>query len=263
MYEDTQVADGADSTTADPAQQADPSAGTQNTGQPAEAQVPFHQHPRWQERTREIQTLRQQNQSLNTTLQQLQGRLQQLEAARSPSTPPSQEELAAREALHRLDPNLKNVGQYGEKLGELEGAVSEFRQERFVTTGERQIEVFAKQHGLDAATLSNTLTEIIKNDPALMERAQKGDARLVSQYLQGLQPVVASLRSQGQQAQREATVNAAQTKQQMLRTVPPRQAGSQSGAVAPPTLASDGSNAREHMAGLHKQADVLLERLKG
>ena len=254
MLDDTTVVDGADSTTADPSATTSPAT---DAGQhPAEETLPFHQHPRWQERTREIQTLRQQNAQLNQQNAQINQRLQQLEQRREQTgAPPSDEERQlkdARDALYgKVAPELKDVGD----------VVQEFRQDRFVSGGERMIEGFAKEHGLNAVAISQNLAAIIKNDPQLMARAAKGDVSLVANLLGAIAPVVAAMKQQQTAAQRGTTAATAQTKTDMLRTVPPRPAGSQSGAVAPPKLAPDGSNAREHLEAMHKQGGQMLERL--
>lgn len=215
---------GAESSTAT---QVDPSAGTQNTGtngQPAEANVPFHLHPRWQERTQEIQTLRAQNAQLNQRLAQLEQRREQT------GGPVSDEERALKEARDafygKVAPELKDVPQL----------ITGLAQERFVSSGERMIETFAKQHNLDGAELSNSLAEIIKNNPALMARAQKGDVSLVSEYLRGIAPVIAAMKKQGDSAQRTTAAATGQTKL-ATRNLPPRSAvGGPSGQPAPETF---------------------------
>lgn len=259
------AADLADSAPAyDATQTADPS---QATSQPAQsgdpnANVPFHLHPRWQERTREIQGLRSQNQQLSQQNQQINQRLQQLEQHRAQTgAPASAEEQAlrdAKDALHRVDPTLKELpGQ----LEQINGVITGLAQDRFVASGERMIEGFAKQHGLDGAQMMQSLVQIIQSNPGLMARAQKGDLGLVSEWLSGLQPVVAAMKAQGTQSQRGIDASTAQTKRMLTTQVPPRQTGGQSGAAAPPTLdrAKDPSG-REFMAQAHRDADALLQR---
>lgn len=208
---------------------ADPSQATtqpaQQNGNPQEQFVPYSRfqqvNGRMREYERAVQTLQTQVQKLTSERQQ------------SGQPQPTQEEIAAREALHRLDPNLKNVGQYGEKLGELEGAVQEFRQEKFTTRGDAMIASFAKEHGVDAAALTARIVDIIGSDPALLQRAQQGDVRIIQHFLRAYEPVVSHFKQQGAQTQRQQGVALAQNKN-ALRNGPPRSAvGTTPGAAAP------------------------------
>lgn len=227
---------------------------TVTEGQPTPGQAPTQpeQQGQPQERMVPLSALiaeRRQRQAVEQRIQQLEQRREQT------GQPQSDEEKALKEARDafygKVAPELKDVPQL------LQGMA----QERFVTSGERMIETFAKEHGLTAADLSNSLAEIIKSDPALMARAQKGDVSLVAQYLRGLAPVVSSFKKQNADAQRAAATTVGQTKN-ALSKLPPRVTGGVPGGVAlPKPVAGDTASQRAALSAKHALMRQMVDEL--
>lgn len=235
-----------------PATQADPSAGTQNTGtngQPADANVPFHLHPRWQERTQEIQTLRAQNAQLNARLQQLEQRREQTGA---PVSEEEQQLRAAREALYsKLAPELNGLPQMVQRMV----------QRDFVNTGEQIIKSFAEQHGLNASELSNDIAAAIQQDKMLMQRAQQGDISIIPLLLRSGGLAAKGLKSQAAEAQRQAAATVGQTKTAQAK-LPPRVTGGVPGGVAfTKPVAGDAASIRTAKRERHDAMSRMVDEL--
>ena len=219
-----------------------------NNGQPQ--YKGFHEHPDWQRMVSERRQDR-------ATIQQLTRQVQELTRAREDAgrTQPTREEMEAREALYRLDPNLKGIGDLSQKIAGFEGVATTLLQNNFFSQGDAMIGRFAQQHGLKSEDVAKAFYEAVSDDPAAMQRVERGDVRLITSWLKGLEPVVATMKTQTTNAQREGAAATAQTKQTMLRTVPPRPAGSQSGPAAPKPLTGD---FRKDMKTLNDEADAML-----
>lgn len=218
----------------------------QQNGGPQSQSVPYERFAQVNQRMR----------AAEQRVQQYEARIAQLEQAREQTGKPVSDEerqlKEARDAFYdKVAPELKEVPQL------LQGMA----QERFVSSGERMIESFAKQHGLAATELSNSLADIIKNDPALMARAQKGDVSLVAQYLRGLAPVVASMKKQGADAQRLAASMVGQTKN-ALSKLPPRPTGTVPGGVAfTKPVAGDQASIRTARRERHDAMSRMVDEL--
>ena len=249
--------------------QADTSAGTQNTDL-ADAQVPFHQHPRFQELIQQNRTYRGQIEQVGRTVQSLQQELQAIKAERQAAgqTQPSQEEVQAGNALVSLirqHPELRGLLDAPKQLGNVRQLTERLeRMERtqhsgITQSGRKVISDFVTSANLpkdSAGRLERYVLGHLHDDPDAMARFTSGDVSVIGEVLADLKTSLLD------QARRDGTAALGATKNQLLRTVPPRQAGSQSGAVAPPKL--EPGKEREHLAALHKQGDEMLERmLKG
>ena len=253
----------ADSSTATSATAtADTTAGSQNTGQADANGQPqyksFHEHPDWQRREQTWQRrLEQRDREWERRFQEHQ---------RQPQTTPRQPTLEQQEALRALrelqsyDPESARDRQ---ELAALRQEVSQLRghyQSAFTQQGRGELARMAGEIGLpnDAKSLrviENAVTVYLADNPDAVQRFQAHDASVLKDAFKEFNDTFVS------KLRRENAAATAQTKTQMLRTVPPRPAGSQSGPVAPPKL--EAGKEREHMAALHKQAGEMLERATG
>lgn len=215
----------AESPTADPS--VDPSAGTQNTAQPTEDQLPFHKHPRWQERTQEIQTLRAQNQQLNQRLQQLEARREQ---TGQPVSQEEQELRAAREALHRVDPTLKGLPQ---ELQQIKGYLTQQAQAQAQANDNRargHISELAKSAGLSTdpkflASLTRFVALEASHSPDADARYNAGDFAVLTEAFD-------AIKGQFTSTQQRAGITALAASKTALNRLPPRPTGSVPGGVA-------------------------------
>lgn len=255
-------------TSADPSSAAatttDPSAGTKNTdtnGQPADANVPFHQHPRWQEVMRELKELR----PLRGAYGQLQQELQALKTAGQPLNGQARdpERVAAIKALRSLfeeDPELKellNATKHGEEITLLKGALGQYmqrEQQGWVRTGREAISAFATANKLSEAAgkrLEGAVLGQIVAEPELLQRARSGDmTAVVKELLDGLDnDVFKTLR-------RADTAALVENKIAASKLPPALRAGSHAGPTAPPKVTA--ANEQEVRAGMREQLRAML-----
>lgn len=260
---DQDVAKAASSTvTTDPG--ADPSAGTQNTDQPANGQdklTPFHLHPDWQRMVQKNRTYETQNRELATRLQQLEDVAKRSAPTNGSARDP--ERVAAAKALRELiaeDPDLKGLldaTKHGEELTLLRGALGQYmqrEQQGWVRTGREAISAFATTNKLSEAAgkrLEGAVLGQIVAEPELLQRARTGDmTAVVKELLDGLDNDVFKTLRRADAAALVETKNAASR-------LPPRSpAGSPSGPAAPVKVTV--ANEQEVRAGMREKLRGLL-----
>lgn len=266
MLDDAAVT--ADSAPATPDQSADTSAGTQNTGQPAQnGQTPqykgFHEHPDWQRMVQERRQDRQVIADLNRRLQGLDQRTQQQTGPQ-----PSPEEMQAAEALRKLigqHPELKGMldaPKYGERLESIEGAFRQFMAQQSqaqVQNAVQRVASLAKAENLPAS--KEYLQRLVKLVAAEAQGIENGDARYKAGDLSVLDEAFNSVKAQFlSHHQRQGAAALGANKLNLTNQVPPRQSGGQSGAVAPKPLTGD---FRKDMSAMNDEADAMLRNLIG
>lgn len=259
MSDEMMGAEVADSPAAD-ATQADPSAGTQNTGingQPTEASVPFHQHPRWQ------QMMAERNQS-RQTIAELQQRLQQIDQRTQPQpSPRDPSRVQAGDALRELiaeHPELKGLldaPKYGEeitKLNQLVQGLVQTQQRAQVTAGRAPIAEAASKHGLDAGRLERYVVGSLLDDPQALARYRAGDPSVVTEVLKDFEDNVSGKLS------RPTAIATAQTKL-TTRNLPPRSAvGTPPGQAAPDVFDPKTGDARSRWEQIIQKGRAFTSR---
>jgi hypothetical protein len=214
-----------------------PPAEAQNTGttQPTEQQVPFHQHPRWQQVMGENRQLKQTVSGLMQWKEQMERQAQ----AGAPPTPEQQMQFQqAAGALRQIigsDPELKallELAKNSNGLLQAPQAMQAIQQSQFqalTRSAQSRISELAKAEGLagDARTRryieSMVTDEILSMGPEAVARYRQGDQSVISEAFEQIKGFTGSLR-------RSATTNVLQTKDATNR-LPPRPAGGQAGPV--------------------------------
>lgn len=107
------------STSGEPAQSQDAPAKTE---QPNDANVPFHQHPRWIERDNELKSERQARQALEAQIKEIQGNLSRQQTQQAPVTQKEQDALVAR--LKGIDP------EFGERFEQMDATRAQLQEMR-------------------------------------------------------------------------------------------------------------------------------------
>lgn len=229
-------------------------------GQPAapEKLTPFHQHPDWQRMVRERNDAR-------TQLQQFQQELQALKAQQPQPTGPSQDEMAAAEALLKLmdmHPELKMIRALAKSAPQIvqgyQGVqqLTKAQQENLYRAGRNEIESLAKAADLPTSGdsvdhLEEMVTGVIRRDDGLTERFQQGDISAVREAFNKVaNGFVANLR--------RAPVAALADTKDKTKKLPPAPRGSAAGPEAP--AKPEPGKEREYASSLHKRA---MEMLKG
>ena len=259
---------GAESSTAEGIS-ADPSAGTQNTEQPAGKEPPFHLHPRWQE----LQTrLRNQDTALTTATQrseQLAEQVRQLEMATKPGDAPTREYIDAAEALLKVmeaNPKLKMLLSLSDAAPHLirgyQGVqdLTKAQQEGLFRQARSQVRDLAGKAELPVDEDSINLIEemvagVIRRDADAHKKFLGGDTSVIGEAFDKVQKgFLSTLR-------REASVNLARNKEN-VRRLPPVTRGGAAGPEAPLKLVP--GKEREYEKNMLKQAAEMLEqRLTG
>lgn len=178
------------------------------TPQPAQEpeQVPFHNHPRWQEVNRQLQAYRQYGDPAT-----IQERLSQREAyenyilsqwrqAKSveqrgrgldtPSTALSPEDQEVRNKLLQIFPHLQNV----ERQATEYASQTELQQRTIVARGREVVTGYANSLGIQAPlghqAIENAITAIIESNEGALERFKGGDHGIVNHAVQALDAYV-------------------------------------------------------------------------
>jgi chromosome segregation ATPase len=245
----------AESSPAEPS--VDPSAGTQNTVQSPEDQLPFHKHPRWQERTVEIQTLRSQNAQLNARLQQLE---QRREATGARVTPEEQDlqtqRAAAQKALAELAPGIDQLPRMQQLLTQQMQAQARAND----TRARSHIADLAKTAGLstDPKFLAR-LTRVVALEAASADNAdQRYDAGDYTHLTEAFEAVKNDFPS----TQQRASLTALAASKTALSKLPGRPTGGLPGGVAFTTpKAGDQASQRTSMRERHNAAGRMLDEL--
>jgi len=254
-----------DSSAVDPS--ATPSPETQPGTPPAEP--PFHQHPRWIERQREIEGLRTTNLNLTQQLTQLQQTVQQMQRnAPAQGTPPNEEYVKAADALLKImevNPRLKAMLGLADAAPQLmkgyQGVqdLTQAQTTALLRSGRQEISTLATKAGLPADDDSVDLLEemvagVIRRTPGAQAKFLQGDLAPVGEAFKKISDgFVANLR-------RPASASVVQTKDK-VRGLPPAPRGGLPGGAAPPKL--DPANPRKYEQDLHKLGTDMLSSLTG
>lgn len=237
--------------TTDPS--ADTSAGTQNTDQ-ANGQPQyrgFHEHPDWQ---RMVAERRQDRETITALQRQIQGLSTAREQTGQPMSDEERQLREARDAFYgKVAPELKDVAQQ----------LQVFAQDRFVSSGERMIETFARQHGFDAKDLTEDIADAIKQDQMLMARAKRGDASIIPLLLRSAAAAARSYQKRSADTARTTASATAQTKIATTKLPPNTNGGVPGEPVSPvPELLKQGDE-RGARASMHERAIRLAKGLMG
>jgi hypothetical protein len=127
------------------------------------------------------------------------------------------------------------------------------------TQGRAQLSQMAAESGLPndedgLAIAEMAVTHYLAKNPEAVQRFRSGDISVLKDAFSSFNNSFVS------KIRRDGAAATAQTKNTMLRNVPPRQSGGQSGAVAPKPLTGD---FRKDIAGLNDEADAMLRNWKG
>ena len=262
-----------DAAAADSSPAIDPSAppqpDAQNGTPPAEAQVPFHQHPRWQELMRERAELRTSNTQLTGQVQQLTQAVQQMQQnAPRQGTPPNEEYVKAADALLKImevNPKLKALLGLADAAPQLfkgyQGVqdLTQAQTQALLRSGRTEISSLATKAGLPASDedidhLEEMVAGVIRRTPGAEERFRQGDLSVVNDAFKKITDgFVANLR-------RPAAAQLADTKNKVQR-LPPAPRGGLPGGAAPPKL--EAGKERQYEQSLHQKAMDMLSSLTG
>ncbi len=253
----------AESSTADPS--ATPAPEPQN-GNQADANVPFHQHPRFREliaqnneRGNQIQTQAQQ-------IQQLQRQLTTMQQNAPPQgAAPNEEYVKAADALLKImevNPRLKTLlglADAAPRLNEGYQSVQELRQAQtasLLQSGRNHIGSLAEKSGIPADERALTryeamVTDHIQRTPGALDAFRQGDLRPVEEAMKDVAEFIGALR-------RPAVASVAQTKDK-VRSLPPAPRGGLPSGSAPVKL--DPNNPRAFEQDMHQRGMAKLSEL--
>ena len=165
-----------------------------------EEDVPFHQHPRWQQVQAELKaykalgdprTLQTQVEQLRQYEARLLQQWQAQQATRQQGRPPmqqypqlTQEEVEARNFVHRVMPELGALMQQSQGLAQQ----VQMQQETTINRGQTLVGKFTKEHlGTEAPmaqmAIENAATALIAADPRALQRFRAGDLSVVEEAL--------------------------------------------------------------------------------
>lgn len=256
----------ADSSTADTVQQQGTSAGTQNTDQPPAKEPPFHLHPRWQELQGRLKNQDTALATANQRAEQLAERLRQFETAAKPGAQPSEEYVAAAQALLKVmesDPRLKTLLSLSDAAPHLmrgyQGIqrLSEAQQRTLMTQGRSRVNEAAAKAGLptDERALQHIeemVAGAIRRNQGLAQRFKEGDMSAVDEAFKDIEEGLLQV------MRRAAGQDLKQTKD-MTKRLPPVPTGGSPGKEAPPKL--EEGKEREFERTMHDSAIKRLESL--
>jgi hypothetical protein len=217
---------------------------SQATTQPApgdqNGNVPFHEHPRWQQLMRERAQERQELAQLRAAAQRWQ-QSQQQGSQRQP-TAEEQQALQALRQLQAMDPESAKQQQRIDQLERALQSVQQYQQTALTTQGRGQLQQMASDAGLptDAKSLAiieNAVTVFLADNPEAVQRFRNADLSVLKDAFSEFDKTFVS------KLRREQQVATSQTKLNMTRTVPPRQTGGASGPAAPPKATDVGERA--------------------
>jgi hypothetical protein len=242
------------------------SAATQNTD--PDAQVPFHQHPRFQQLIAQNREFRAGQAQTAAHIRQLTDRLARYESSqRAPVEPPTQEVLEAARTLKTLmqaDPELRAILQAQEQLRVLPQVYQGYQQlhqahqRGIVSNGTAQLATLAKEAGLstDPRALRHVeemVAGVIRSDPDLDARFRAGDGSVIAE---AFNEVNASFLT-GLRRQQHAALST--TKQRMQRLPTPLRGGGARGAELPDR--PEPGQERQFEQRLHQKAMQRLAEL--
>jgi hypothetical protein len=256
---------------------ADPSQATTQPVQPTEPQVPFHQHPRFQQLIREGQLSRQTIATLQQQLREESERRTALERkfTAGQSTPEEAEELRKAagaierilmgnpEALERIllaHPKFKALAEDADKLKATPGAVEQIQQahsQALFRQAQHHIHDLAQSAGLpsDPKYLSRLVRAVAAEAQSLPDgnsRFAAGDLSVLDEAFKALQTDFLAT------TQRAGTAQLLQTKSR-TQSLPPAPRGSAAGPPGLPKFDPNQPNALgKHMAQLDKIAGQML-----
>lgn len=240
-----------------PADSSGTPAGAQNTGQVAEDNVPFHKHPRWQERTVEIQTLRAQNQQLNARLQQLEARREQTGGT------PSQEEQQLRQQRIEAQRALKDLAPGIDELPQIKQMLTQQMQMQAQANDTRargHIADLVKNAGIDAKLLPS-ITRYVALEAS---QNQNGDARYNAGDFAVLTEAFDAIKDQFVSSQQRDRLTALAASKTALSRLPGRPVGGVPGGVAfTKPVAGDQASQRTAMRERHNAAGAMIDGLTG
>lgn len=257
---------------------ADPSqATTQPVQPPAEPQVPFHQHPRFQQLIREGQLSRQTIATLQQQLREESERRTALEKkfTAGQSTPEEAEELRKAagalerilmgnpEALERIllaHPKFKALAENADKLMATTGGVEQIQQaqsQALYRQAQSHIHEMAKSAGLPSEP--KYLSRLVRAVAAEAQSLPDGNARFAAGDLSVLDEAFKALQTDFlATTQRAGTAQLLQTKSR-TQSLPPAPRGSAAGPPGLPKFDPNQPNALgKHMAQLDKIAGQML-----
>lgn len=252
----------ADSPAATTEQPTDTSAGTQNTGangQPSTPDVPFHQHPRWQQVMGENRQMRQAIAELRRE-QQAARDARQVPMPAEMSHEDAVAEAQALEALERLaskHPKFKALLDHADKLpGLIQSAqgvqsLQKANRDSLNQRGRESISGLVKSENLPTdARFVRRVEHMIAAEIAEMDggeaRFVRGDLSVIQEAFNAIKPDLALI-------SRPAAANVIQTKNN-VRNLPPAPRGGGPGQEPPLTLASVGGDENKYRAALRAAA---------
>jgi predicted RNase H-like nuclease (RuvC/YqgF family) len=232
---------------------------SQATTQPApdgdpNGQVPFHQHPRWQQLMRERAQERQELAQLRAAAQRWQS---QPQGQPPPLSPEEQQAIQALRRLQSLDPESAKQQQRIEQLERMLQSVQQYQQTALTTQGRGQLQQMASEAGLptDAKSLAiieNAVTVFLADNPEAVQRFRNADLSVLKDAFSEFDKTFVS------KLRREQQAATAQTKLNMTRTVPPRPTGGTPGPAAMPKAEDVGER-----AFLRQLSERASQRLAG
>jgi len=228
--------------------------------QQTQQQVPFHQHPRFQQ-------VIGQNRELRSTVQQLTNRLNQIEAnaqQRGGATNAEQQQYteiaAALKKVFAADPELASLLKLREQAPAFEQAtegVNQLRQQQAranLSAAQTHIAGLVKGAGLEVSKehmphIAAMIARAAMSLPDGNERYMAGDHSVLTEAFDQIKPFLEALR-------KPATATTAQVKAK-VKQLPQRPAGGNAGQPAPTTE----TDPRKLEQNIHSKARQMLEQL--
>ena len=264
------------SSTGDPG--ADPSQATpQPAQQPTEPQVPFHQHPRFQQLIRDGQVSRQTIQQLQQQLEANQAKFAELEKKQTQGRTTPEEDEQYRQAANALEriilsnpemldrvlsnhPKFKALADNSDKLLATTGGVQQMQQaqsQALYRQAQSHIQALAKEAGLPQTP--TYLQRLVRAVAAEAQSMPEGNARFSAGDLSVLDEAFKSFSTDFlAHSQRAGTAALLNTKSR-TQALPPAARG---GAAGPPGLSkfdpSKPNAVRDRMAELSKVAGSMI-----
>jgi len=252
-----------------PTGQTDTSAGTQNTdqGQAPVPEVPFHQHPRWQQMLQRSRSAEERALAAERRIEEMSRRFQSLESkAQAPAGTPEEQfhKQQAANALRDLmaeHPELRSLLQLAKNAPHLlqsahgVQSLQERQEQALHRQGRDSIAALVKSENLPTdARFVRRIENLVAAEIAEMdggrERYLQGDLSVIQDAFNAIKPDFLA------QLSRPAAQSVIQTKNN-VRNLPPAPRGGGPGQEPPPTL-KDGDE-RGYMAQLRSRASKLLD----
>ncbi len=241
-------------------QGADTSAATQNTGTPAPSQVPFHEHPRWQQLMQERTTDRQQMAQMRAQLEHFQRQAQQAaqQAQQSGQRQPTQDEMDAARRIRELQSYDPEYAKQQQRLDQLERRYEQMMQQQrtaLTTQGHSALNRMASEAGLptDAKSLrvlENAVTVYLADNPEAVQRFNAHDLSVLDDAFKEFNTSFLG------KARRESVAGVATTKAAAAAIPTPPRNGGLPGPAAPPKVTA--GNEGEIRSGMREKFRSLL-----